>query len=179
MTDLSLAPGCYGFALSFKAGSPECSTCPFAGQCEITGAEQLARRRLELGITVREKRVRKPVAETEVAVAAIGQVLTDTLPKKVDELIQRIEKAGIRVTEALREGRNPFLNEKPAFLRVACHLILHMPQGIDRKTLSIAFQKKLNWSEGTAAAHATQAFQALSHLGAAHEANGRLTLSRN
>lgn len=175
MTDLALAPGCYGFALSFKEGSPECSTCPFAGRCAVIGAEQLARRRLELGITVREKRAPKAA----VKVAAIGQVLTDTLPKKVEEVLQRIEAAGIRVTEALREGRNPFLNEKPAFLRVACHLILHMPQGIDRKTLALAFQKKLNWSEGTAAAHATQAFQALSHLGAAHDNNGRLTLTRN
>jgi len=51
-----------------------------------------------------------------------------------------------------------------------------MKAGIDRATLKTAFMRKLEWSEGTAAAHATQAFQALTALGAAIEQNGRLTL---
>lgn len=179
MTDLHLAPGCYGFALSFKEGSAECSTCQFAARCQVIGTEQLARRRLELGITAKPVKERKPRVVAAAVEAVAGSTLTGGLPKKVEELMQRIERAGIRVTEGLREGRNPFLGQKPAFLSVACHLILNIEQGVDRATLNKAFQKKLNWSEGTAAAHTTQAFQALIALGAAHEANGRLTLTRN
>ncbi|MCP1540015.1 hypothetical protein [Methylorubrum extorquens] len=172
----SLRPGCYGFALSFRAEAPECIACPFAADCEQAGAEQLARRRAELGIVVKEKKpkvMRAPrVAPADGHATA---VLTDGLPKKVEELLTRIERAGIRVTEALAKRENPF-TASPQFLRVTCHLLLNMQAGIDRKTLKVAFEKKLGWSEGTAAAHATQAFQALTALGAATEQNGRLVL---
>ncbi|AMB48375.1 hypothetical protein [Methylobacterium sp. AMS5] len=181
MTDIALAPGCYGFALSFKEGSPECSTCPFAGRCQAIGAEQLARRRAELGIVAPVKRTRTPSpapAPVAAATAAPG-ALTSEMPKKVAELLARIERMGIKVTEALAEGRNPFAGTKIGFLAVACHLMMKLDQGVERALLIKAFQQKLNWSEGTAAAHATQAFQALEALGAASNSNGRLTLMRN
>lgn len=151
-------------------------SCPFSEGCAKVGAEQLIRRRAELGIVAkapRPKVVRTPRVVTEPQMAA--GVLTEGLPKKVEELLVRIERAGIRVTEALNKRENPFTTT-PAFLRVTCHLLLHLRGGIDRKTLMQAFVKKLGWSEGTAAAHATQAFQALTALGAAAEQNGRLTL---
>jgi hypothetical protein len=36
--------------------------------------------------------------------------------------------------------------------------------------------RKLNWTQATAAAHAIQAFQALNHIGATFEHDGRLRL---
>lgn len=174
MLTSSLQPGCFGYALAYRAEAAECNSCPFATQCAEIAAAQLARRRAELGIVVREKpKVQRPQrAATEVH--ATG-VLTEGLPKKVEELLARIERAGISVTTALSKGENPFTTS-PAFLRVTCHLLLNMRAGIDRATLKTAFVRKLGWSEGTAAAHATQAFQALTALGAAIESNGRLTL---
>jgi hypothetical protein len=150
--------------------------CPFAESCASTGAEQLARVRAELGVVVKEKKPKVMRAPREVPadMHATG-VLTEGLPKKVEELLQRIERAGISVTAALARRENPFTKD-PKFLRVTCHLLLLLPAGIDRKTLMSAFVKKLEWSEGTAAAHATQAFQALTALGAATEQNGRLIL---
>jgi hypothetical protein len=170
----ALRPGCFGYALSHREDAAECISCPFSEECARIGAEQLARRRAELGIVAkpRAKVVRQPKPPAEVH--ATG-VLTEGLPKKVEELLARIERAGISVTAALARGENPFTTS-PAFLRVTCHLLLHMRAGIDRTTLKTAFVRKLGWSEGTAAAHATQAFQALTALGAAAESNGRLTL---
>lgn len=175
MLTCDMRPGCFGFALSFREEAAECISCPFATECAKLGAEQLARRREELGIKVKPakpKVVRQPAAPVE---AHATGFLTDGLPKKVEELLGRIERAGISVTAALSRGENPFTKD-PAFLRVTCHLLLNMRAGVDRATLKLAFTRKLGWSEGTAAAHATQAFQALIALGAASENNGRLTL---
>ncbi len=175
MLTSALRPGCFGYALSFREDAAECISCPFAAECQAVGAAQLLRRREELGIKekpTKPKVVRQPKPPAQIH--ATG-VLTEGLPKKVEELLGRIERAGISVTAALARGENPFTTS-PAFLRVTCHLLLHMRAGIDRTTLKTAFVRKLGWSEGTAAAHATQAFQALTALGAAAESNGRLTL---
>jgi hypothetical protein len=172
---LDLRPGCFGFALAYRAEAAECISCPFSAECAQISAEQLARRRAELGITPKEPRAQRPPRPRAPVEAHATGVLTEGLPKKVEELIGRIERAGISVTAALARRENPFPSS-PAFLRVTCHLLLHMAAGIDRATLKIAFVRKLGWSEGTAAAHATQAFQALTALGAATEQNGRLTL---
>lgn len=175
MLTLTLRPGCFGFALSYRAESAECISCPFAAHCARVSAEQLARRRNELGIKPKEPRAVRPARPQAPTEAHATGVLTEGLPKKVEELIDRIERAGISVTAALSRRENPFTTS-PAFLRVTCHLLLHLQAGIDRATLKTAFVRKLGWSEGTAAAHATQAFQALTALGAATEQNGRLTL---
>lgn len=174
MLTCDMRPGCFGFALSFREEAAECISCPFASDCSRIGAEQLARRRAALGIVVKEKPKAKPRPAPAHVEHATG-FFTDGLPKKVEELLGRIERAGISVTAALARRENPFTKD-PAFLRVTCHLLLHMSAGVDRATLKSAFVKKLGWSEGTAAAHATQAFQALIALGAASENNGRLTL---
>ena len=176
LTSNDLRPGCFGFALAYRDDAAECLSCPFSGECAAVSAAQLARRRAELGIKPKEivKQAPRPVAPVEAHATA---VLTEGLPKKVEELLQRLDRDGIRVTEALARRENPFTSS-PAFLRVACHLLLNLSTGFDRKTLKLALTKKLGWSEGTAAAHATQAFQALSALGAATEENGRLILRK-
>lgn len=37
----SLAPGCFGLAMTFRPGSKECTPCPFHDQCQISAAQNL------------------------------------------------------------------------------------------------------------------------------------------
>ena len=167
MIDESQAPGCYGSALTYDMGSAECSQCMFAGQCGPKSAERMKYLREKLNLPMAREKP-KPV------LAPVARPTEMTLPKKVEALLDRLERAGIRVTEALAKRENP--QGMPAFLRVACHLLLHLKDGIDTPTLAMALAKKLDWQPGTAAAHAIQARQALIALGAAEEHNGRLRL---
>ena len=164
-------PGCYGQALTFNESLADCKSCPFAGDCKIASGEALARLREAHGIVVHRKRERSKPTPTAPSSGAL------TLPKKVEELLARIERAGVRVGEALRERRNPFGKDFP-FLRITAHLLLVVPFGVTRENLVTGFEQRLNWSRGTAAAHATQAFQALVALGVAEEIDGRLNLKR-
>ena len=172
--DLHLAPGCFGSALTYKESQVECQTCPFAERCKPISEARMERLRAKLGIAVKPA---KPVVERKQIVKDAGVM---TLPKKVEELMERIDRAGIKITESLREGRNPFADKKkPAFLLVACHLLLHLSGNqISRQGLCEAFMKKFEWSEGTAAAHALQASQLLVAVGAATETDGRISLKR-
>lgn len=164
MTYETLAPGCFGFPMTYAEHSPECSPCPYAMDCKSSAQQRLAEMRAKFGIETKAMTPAKPKRDPSGS---------STLPKKVAEIVSRILAAGIRVQDALLRGENPFLS-RPAFLRVACHLLIHIPDGFDRQTLRKAFEKKLNWTEGTASAHATQTFQVLKALGAAVEENGRL-----
>jgi hypothetical protein len=169
-------PGCFGQALTFGERHPECQNCPFARECEPEHAQALARLRDQLGIVVKTPKTVKVKYVAPVITGAISS--SDmTLPKKVEELLTRLDRAGVRVTEAFWRGENPF-DRRFEFLRITAHLLLRMPQGITREMLMVGLERKLNWSRGTAAAHATQAFQALRALGVAEDLNGRLTIKR-
>lgn len=173
--DVSLAPGCYGMSMCFKDGSTECSTCPFASSCKPLCEQQLAALRAELGIVVPVVKSQRPAAPKQHMTSALME-LTDGLPKKVAAWILYIEREGIKVTEALSKGQNPFAGRRPAFLNVACALLLKRPQGIDRAIMEYAFCTKLQWKAETAASHITQARQILTALGAADEVDGMLKL---
>lgn len=167
-------PGCYGQALTYSDEQAECAACPFAATCKVEHLAAIARLREQHGIVIRP-RTRMPPADEE---AAPRRSLNGfTLPKKVEELLTRIDEAGIKVCEALAKGKNPF-GGAFRFMRVTSHLLLHAPAGVTREHLITAFESYFQWSRGTAAAHATQAFTALKALGAAQEQNGRLILKR-
>lgn len=166
--DLSLAPGCFGLGMVYRDSAKECISCPFQAQCAPLAATRLTAVRTELGIVERKKVSRPKPVETAPAGA-----LTD-YPKKVIELMERIDRAGIKVTEMLAARQNPF-RSSPVFMRVTCHLLLGLGS-IRRDVLQRALMSKLEWSEGTATAHAMQASQLLQALGAATEANGIITL---
>lgn len=172
--DTPHAPGCFGSSICFQAASPECGACMFKTQCEPLAVARGIELRARFGV---KERAIKPKA-----IPAAGEpsehVAERTLPKKVEELLQRIANAGITVTDSLARGENPFTS-KPTFLRIACHLLLRRQGGFTRPELVRGLMTKLNWTEGTASAHATQAFQALKALGAAEESNGFLTLKGN
>ncbi len=176
--DIPHAPGCFGSALTYKAGTTECDTCEFAEKCAPISARRLAVLREKYNVAepkkARERRKPEP-AEPLVLPPEVPPDLT--LPLKVQGVLARIERAGVKVTEALRRGENPFQHNWLRFLYVACAvLLLRQERGATREEVIDAFQKKMKWSEATAAAHFAQAVHALRALGAADLVNGRLQL---
>lgn len=166
------APGCFGSALAYKVDGVECASCPFAGKCGPVAEARLEALRAKLGITaLRHSRRRTVVTEEQHAAGA----MIAPPPKKVVELLDKIERSGIRVGEAFGRRQNPFLHSFP-FLRVAAHLLLRIESGVTKENVRYALMKSLGWSEGTAAAHTTQAFQTFIALGVAEEFQNRLKL---
>lgn len=175
--DQAAAPGCYGIGLIYSADAVECKSCPFATRCGPLSIEQLGRIRAELGIPEPKA---PPNYAAKVKDGLGGQRLIEGLPKKVMELVESIDRAGIRVVDALRQGINPF-ETKFAFMKITCHLLLHpkMKDGVPRDVLRQAFMSKLDNSAGTADARVIQAMQTLKALGAVDYNNGVIRLRRS
>ena len=169
------APGCYGSALTFKESASECIACIFKETCKPQSEARLEALRAKFGIKVRAPVTRK---RAEVTKTEDGTFLMTSLPRKIEDLVLRIERAGIDVSGKLSRGENPF-EKRPFFLRITCHLLLNLPNGIERKVLQVALQRKLNWTEGTAVSQALQASQLLQALGVADEINGCIKLRKN
>lgn len=159
--DTGLAPGCYASPLIYKAKAKECAECVFGSTCGPSAAARLAVLHQHYG--VKQAPVEKP--------------LPAVLPVKSQELIDRIKRTGIDIGQLMLTGVNPF-RTKPSFLKLACHLLIAIPGGVSRDNLRYAFKSKLNWTDGTAAAHVLQAVQVLRALGAAEEINGCISLKR-
>lgn len=161
----SNSPGCFGSALAFKKDNSVCVRCPFAPSCEPLHIENLEALRAKLGIKVYKRR--------EVKKRERG---TNALPKKTQDLVNKIEALNIRVVSSLQEGKNPFPASMP-FMRIVAHL-LHKLGVIDRKLISACFATKLNWTPETAEAHSRIAIQALVHIGAVDEADGQIQVRK-
>lgn len=158
------APGCFGSALTYQQDAPECQSCAFAAACGPRSQQRLIELRARFNIQppAEKSRVKKP---------ATGDFY---MPVKVAALLARINGFGVDVAAAIRRGDNPFLTTGPRFLAVTTHLLTRYEDGVTRENLVAVLQAKLNWTQGTAAAHALQAVQALIALGVADETNGRL-----
>lgn len=165
------APGCYGTAMGFSTKSTECINCNFKPECEPLSAERLAKLRDDLGIKVPKK---TPGRKRNSRDSSQSELVSD-LPKKVAALIDRFDREGLKITESLKNRENPFVRN-PKFMRIACHLLLNINKGFDRQTLTTAYMKSLDWSEGTAKAHVSQVFKVLTHLDAAVELNTMLRI---
>lgn len=166
------APGCFGSAMTFNKDLPECASCPFAARCE---PESLARRemlRVKFGIEPKPKR--RKVVETEPKLPSIDAT------SRVRAALDALKRAGINVVEDLAAGINPFpVGRHFAGLRVTCHLLLHLPTGLDRPALTHALTKKLQLPHETATSHAAQAIRVLNALGVVSVSDqGRITLKR-
>lgn len=175
MTDgtpnLSLAPGCFGLAMTYRESARECAACPFASACAPLAESNLATLRAELGIVLSPSAIKKKLA------ASIKDSAPPALPVKVVAHIARLDRLGIKLAPALARGENPFeVNQRPAFLRIACHLLLKLKDGVSRDLLAQCFRQRLEHSPDTAAAHAKQTFQILEAVGVARERNGLLQL---
>lgn len=159
----AFSPGCFGSAIAFVEESAICSNCPFSVTCKPLHVENLARLRTEMGIP----NVTGPKPRPASSDPAVDPA-TACLPRKVAELVKRLCGLETDIGEALRVGINPFVNQS-GFLQITAHLLINMGQPVSRNVFSEAFQRKLNWSKGTADAHARMICQALTHIGAITE----------
>lgn len=173
------APGCFGSALAYKDGDSVCMGCVFQAQCQPVHVEARIALRQRLGIKTPEeiKAEKQPVAKV-VFKDQSPEALA--LPKKVQELVDKLDRGGYNVVESLKSGQNPFGAAMP-FMKIAAHLLLALAprqKTIDRDLLTTAFVSKLGWQENTAEAHARMAIQALTHIGAVENMDGAIILRR-
>jgi hypothetical protein len=155
-----LAPGCFGSALMFQVNGMTCSACPFSEQCEPVHRASLGLMRRRFGIEVKEE---APVMRRKSQTT--GEAFQ--IPKKVRDLLNRIDDQSLDITSSLRQGKNPFAGlTQYKFLSITCHLLLNLEVPITQPLLSRGFVRSMNWKQSTADAHARMAFQALQHVGA-------------
>lgn len=174
-----LAPGCYGSALLFQKTNMVCAACPFAAQCEPVHQMALQAMRDELGIgTPVPKKARS--SEVRVGDEVVTDETTMALPKKVRELLARLDRETLDIAGKMKNGVNPFSGiRRYRFMMVACHLILRLEIPVTHKVISVGLMKTMGWASGTADAHARMATQALEHVGAIEKSDGIFSVRRN
>lgn len=164
------APGCFGSAIAFKEEDVICRGCSLVEQCRPAHLHAKALLQERLGISPAERPAPKKAASP-----APVDPTTLTLPQKTRELLDRLDRGHYAINEKLGCGENPFSDAMP-FMRVACHVLLHISRPVNRELLAAAFVKKLGWQQNTADAHARLAIQALTHVGAVENRDGLIML---
>lgn len=171
MTDAvpSFAPGCFGSALAFDPTAPVCTVCKFKAQCETLHKTNMEALRERIGITVNRSKAKKSDRFSDIGM---------TPPKKAIELAAQIQEKGIKVTEAFREGRNPFDGVGMVMLRIIAHKLLKATGAVPRSEFSFACQKLLKWQPSTADAQIRIGIATLIHIGAVDVVDGAVSLRR-
>lgn len=169
MTTPPFAPGCFGSALTFKAGDMVCSQCSFASECSVEHEKSMARLRAAFGVTppATKQVVEKPTPRAD--------ELRLALPKKVRDLLDKLDNGNYNAVAKLQEGRNPFGASLP-FMSVACHLLLRMRSPLTRDALVRAYMAKFDWQKPSAEEKARIALVALVHIGAVKSNDGQFTI---
>jgi hypothetical protein len=160
------APGCFGSALGFRGADMVCRACQFASACEpvhLMVQEQL-----------REKFGIKPKLEPVAARPTPLDPAAIKLPKKVRDLLDRLDQGDFDIVGSLRRGANPFGATMP-FMAVACHLLLRRAEPFGRDYLAAALSHKFGWQPETAQEHARIAIYALLHVGAVNSNDGLIS----
>lgn len=168
------APGCYGSALTYEEGAPECVGCQFAKECAPLSKASLERIHAKFGIKPRVPKKAPPKANPPVR----RSVFSDRWPKKVMDVVERLEKSGVKITEALRNGRNPFVSKPKPFL-IACHMLIKTNKGIQEPMLTEALRTKLAYTPESAKDTARLVLQVLEAIGATVETDGIIMIRRN
>lgn len=172
MTIPPFAPGCFGSALTYDDTNSVCVACKFASACQPMHQEALVALRASFNITVKAK----PTAPVTVDPARPAAPVL-AVPKKVQELLDRLDRSELNVVANLQAGINPF-EHSVLYLRIACHLLLRLQKPLTQPLLAAAFASKLNWAQGTADAHARMTIQALAHIGAIDNRDGLITIRK-
>jgi hypothetical protein len=155
--------------MGFDDTAPICVVCTFRETCKPMHEANLVKLREACGIKKVERR-KKVTADP----AQEGGL---TVPKKTLELVDKFEQAGLSVTTALAEGKNPFAQTAMHFMTIASHLLLRLNRPLRQADLCMALQTKLHWTKGTADSHARMAIQALEYVGAVRVTEGGVRLA--
>jgi hypothetical protein len=171
------SPGCFGSAVAFKKDDTVCRGCKFASMCEPAHIEAQTALRERYGIKTTQEVLADHKQQREAEKAqrqAAKDPATLVLPKKTQDLIDRLDRGNYDVKGKFLRGENPF-GASMQFMRLVAHLLLRMPK-VDKGLIATAFVQKLNWQQGTADAHARMAIQALEHIGAIINSDGVISL---
>lgn len=173
------SPGCFGSAIAFKKDDTVCRGCKFAELCEPAHLAAQAALRERYGIKTSQEvfaeRSQKRAEEKAAREAAKDEAVL-VLPKKTQELIDRLDRGNYDVKGKLDRGENPF-GASMKFMALVAHLLLRLPK-VDKELIATAFTQKLGWQQGTADAHARMAIQALEHIGAIINHDGVIALRK-
>jgi hypothetical protein len=91
-------------------------------------------------------------------------LLMMTLPVKQRRLIKGLNQKGIPVRNLIRGGFNPFEDQRPAFMRVPCRMLIEQGE-FTRPQLKEALMTEFShWTDNTAESHASIAVGVLNAL---------------
>jgi hypothetical protein len=169
----AFAPGCFGSALAYQEGHPVCSSCMFAVQCVPLHQENLARLRQTCRIAERPK---QPAAQKAERPAA-GMLATS----KVEAFIEKMERSGVKVTEAFAKGENPFREKGPKMMSIAAQLLLKLTEHrrpLSHDMLVHAYMRAMSVNDKTAKFYAGLAMKFFNHVGAVETVDGAILLRR-
>lgn len=169
----AFAPGCFGSALAFQATTPTCLACEFAAQCKPL--HEINFKRLH-GDVVLSKRRKFEMDESTPENPNPGAL---SLPKKVQEEVDRIDELGLNIRDSLNLGKNPFSASFKKYLYVASHLLMKMQQPLRQEVLCAAYIGRLGYDKISAQALSRQAIQIFRHTGVVDEIDGGFILRRN
>jgi hypothetical protein len=175
MTDLIMpsgSPGCFGSVLSYDTSDAICSGCAFMGDCGEAAHKAMSEIRKDMDVPDLENKFdrdqvkngnsiddSKVKSKRIVSVASRRLKLTPqqleivddpSLPIKARKLIGSLYRKGIDgeyMLAALNQGINPFTNEPPKVLRLACDAL--MQGSILKPDLRRIFERN-DMSRGTA-----------------------------
>lgn len=163
MSDIpTFSPGCFGSALAYQEDHAVCRSCSFNATCKPLHETNLATLRARFKIV--PSATRRFEMKDDLSGARV-------LPKKTQELIERVDRMDIDITGKLARGENPFSVGALPKLRLAAHLLLRMAS-VSHKQLTHAYCTRFGWSEKTADALARQTMQVFLHIGAIEGSDG-------
>lgn len=178
--------GCFGSIITHDAGSDCCKKCHDEKSCaqqaynngisiqsQIEISDELAAysSRVDIMTVAKPNARRQPHKsskltnrKTRVAPAKSQIALISTLPKKAKAVVGSCFKKALDVRGDLSKGKNPFKNERPIFMCVACEVALK--GSFTKDSLKAALLEQMpHWTEKSAQTHAKIAIQVLSVFG--------------
>ena len=204
-----MSPGCLGSVISFDATDEYCKACSYKNYCRDKVGRRLIELRESLDVSdfIREfnidqardeedvidgggevvtARHSKP-ASKRITVKAVTkeqfyQVNQDWIPKKAKKLMLQMFKKGIDgrvIHNQLKIGLNPFKNETPVTMRVACELLIN--GGFEKSELRMALVNNSirQMSSGTAFALVSILTSTLLATKVAYEEEGKFMMVKN
>lgn len=181
-----IGPGCYGLPSAFGS-SALCKTCLVNDQCRSAAKQVLDELKPLIDVERVERMhdlfdaslitpAERPKASVTVRSTDPEWIHTVGNAKAVD-LVRSIHRKAPDLWERLTSGHNPFHEQKPAFMKVACDELLR--DGFTLAGLKANLMHAFAWTEATAASHVSIVKTALVACGIiTHVGNNRYKLRR-
>jgi hypothetical protein len=174
------APFCIGSPTACTPGQEECGECKFIKQCVVFSKKVLEEIESNLDIkhadALRKKldcTVRKPKKPAEPKAPAKRGVEVEEiegLNKRACHLVAMIKKRGLDLHKEIMAGRNPYKDQKPAYMELVCDFVGAGP--FNRADLKSHLLKSTDMNERTACTHLSIIIPVLLHLNVVEDKDG-------